>query len=143
MGEEDRIFWSTLEWWKVVYDFYKNFQTIAFASIAVSGALLGGPFGHSISSKNGLLLKLLVLLSFVVAFAAFLFTSWKAIQGMSIARRRILHMENVTTEEERQTERDKEKASKEIWEATWRSYLVGICAFFIFAGTGVVLTGLF
>jgi esterase/lipase len=87
MSEEDRIFWSTLEWWKVVYDFYKNFQTIAFASIAVSGALLGGPFGDTISSKNGLLLELLVLVSFAVAFASFLFTSWKAIQGMSMARR--------------------------------------------------------
>jgi|SRR5215203_1992414 len=143
MDEGDRIFWSTMEWWKVVYDFYKNFQTIAFASIAVLGALLGGPFEDIISSKSDLLPKLLVSLAFVVAFIAFLYSSRQAFQGMSMARRRILHMENVTTEEERQKNRDEEAHSEKIWKATWKSFVVGICAFFTFIVTGLFFTGLF
>ena len=83
-----RIFQSTMEWWKTVYDFYKHLTTIALASIAAFGALLGGAFRDALGPNAGPMPRYLV----IIAFVAFALTAIMAVQGIHYARRSILHM---------------------------------------------------
>ncbi len=128
MNQEDRIFWSGLEWWKAVYDFYKHLQTITLASLAVVGALLGGPFEGTLSPDGALGPKLFA----VAALSAFLVASLITIPGMSMGRRNILYMRAVTNVEELQERRDREKRSKTIWAAVRLFYIGGVFAFVAF-----------
>jgi len=49
-----------MEWSKTVYDFYKNFMTVALASIAAAAALAGGVFKYTVAPAAPLMPKALV-----------------------------------------------------------------------------------
>jgi hypothetical protein len=114
----DRIFQSTIEWWKTVYDFYKHLITIALASIAAFGALLGGAFRHAFGLNAGSMPRFLVIGTFI----AFALTAIMAVQGMHYARRSILHMRDFDDmgRPERYIEKLESLREYRWWKGEWR-----------------------
>ena len=134
-----QIFQSGTEWYKLVYDFYKHFMTIALASIAAVGTLLGGVFRDAIGPKAGSMTQVLI----TIVFAAFIITLMSAVEGMHLARSKVLAMHKVANFCEFKTVRA-ERGDKfprfppsVIWSTVWSSYVVGIVAFVLLLVTSV------
>jgi hypothetical protein len=132
-GTPDPIVQIGTEWYKLLYDFYKHFMTVALASIAAVGALLGGPFRDAIGPGAGWLPQALT----VITFVAFIITLLSTVEGMHLARSKVLGMHEVTTfkqfEKHRKTPGPKypRVPPTVIWSTVWSSYVVGIVAFIL------------
>jgi hypothetical protein len=123
----DRTFQSWMEWAKILYDFYKNFMTVALASIAAAAAFAGGVFKHTFNPNAPVVPKLLV----AVSVGAFIVTLLMSIQGMHLARRHALRLHKHKTELE--FEQEREKSHRElVWQVVQLSYVVGIIALIIY-----------
>jgi hypothetical protein len=123
----DRTFQSWMEWAKILHDFYKNFMTVALASIAAAAAFAGGVFKHTFNPNAPVVPKLLV----AVSVGAFIVTLLMSIEGMHLARRHALHLHECKTEQEFEQAREKSHSAL-VWKVVKWSYVVGIITLIIY-----------
>jgi hypothetical protein len=128
-----------LEFWKIQYDYFKHLMTLALASIAGFGAMLGGVFSGVVGNQDSPILEILIYGIFG-CFVGVLLVSFEAMRGY---RKRLNLLRKVVTEEdiEQKLPRTVGPYLGRLGILAFSTFVVGVFLFLVFVGITLGLFG--